>query len=146
MKEAFKIINLEKIETKEGHMFPLYRDWDIDTHDGLVPEMVYVTTIKPGMKKDVIYHKKRKTFLTSIQGELLIEIFHENKIEKHYLSKEDLNEKHNIAMINPCIPFRLINEGDSLAIVVNCPTHSWKPNSGEMIKFDNWEEYKNWKD
>tara|TARA_B100000035_G_C20864811_1_gene493464 strand:+ start:374 stop:814 length:441 start_codon:yes stop_codon:yes gene_type:complete len=146
LEQDFKIIDLAKIKTNEGHMFPIYRDWDKDVHEDLVPEMVYVTTIEPGLKKDIIYHKKRKTFITSVQGKLLIEILSGNKIEKFYLSNENTDSNHKIAMINPKIAFRLINQGDKLAIVVNCPTHSWKPNSKEMIKFNNWEEFKKWKD
>jgi len=143
--EYYSLIELQKIETKEGHMFPIYKDWEYKNHN-FSPEMVYVTTIKPALSKGIIYHKKRTSFLTCIQGKLTIELMCNDIIEKITLNDENKNVNPKIIMINPNVPFKLSNEGDNLAIVVNCPTYAWRPNSDEMIKFDNWEEYKNWKD
>ena len=47
IKKGFKVINLERFETKEGHMIPIYKDWESDLHGGHVPKMVYVTTLNP---------------------------------------------------------------------------------------------------
>ncbi len=143
-KSSFKIIELQKIKTKEGYMFPIYKDWD-DIHEGFIPEMVYATTISAGMSKDIIYHKKRTSFLTSIQGEMLIEMMVEGKVYKEILSKEDGNSKSKIVMIDPCVPFRLTNAGTQVGIIINCPTYAWRPNSDEMIKFESWEKYEQWK-
>jgi hypothetical protein len=140
----YSLIDLEKIETKEGHMFPIYKDWEYKDNK-FKPEMVYVTTIKPTMSKDIIYHKKRISFLTCIQGKLTIELMCNDTIEKIILNDENKNSNSKIIMINPNVPFKLSNEGTSLAIIVNCPTYAWRPNSDEMIKFDNWKEYKKWK-
>ena len=141
----YTLIELQKIETKEGHMFPIYKDWEYEDHN-FNPGMVYVTTIKPVMSKDIIYHKKRTSFLTCIQGQLTIELMCNSLIEKINLNNENEGTNPKIIMINPRVPFKLFNEGSNLAIIVNCPTHAWRPNSNEMIKFDNWKEYRKWKD
>lgn len=143
IKKGFKVINLERFETQEGHMIPIYKDWESDLHDGHVPEMVYVTTLKPGTSKEIIYHKERTSFLTCIQGKVSIELFSENKVSKVFLNNSQGNNG-KIIMISPKIPFKINNEDENLGIVVNCPTHAWKPNSKEMIKFKDWEDFKKW--
>ena len=144
MKSKFKIVDLEKIKTKEGYMFPIYKDWE-SFHEGFVPQMVYATTIKAGMSKDIIYHKKRTTFLTCIQGDLNIQLMIDNCLQEYEVSNSCDSLKNKIMILGPCIPFKLINQGKTEAIIINCPTHAWKPNSQEMLKFNNWEDYKKWK-
>ena len=37
-------------------------------------------------------------------------------------------------------------QGSDLAIIINCPTHAWRTNSKEMVKFKNWETFNKWVD
>ena len=71
-------VPLEKHETSEGAMMPIYRDWDI-FHGGYVPKMVYATTMKPRTDKGPILHLERYEFVTAIAGVVNVELLINDK-------------------------------------------------------------------
>ena len=139
---SYKIIKLEKIQTKEGYMFPIYRNWD-SSHNNHIPKMVYATTINNKVEKDIILHKHRTTFLTCIKGEVSMELLVDNEIIEIILNGPDF-ESPNILLLEPDIPFKIKNNSNDEAVLINCPSPSWHPEKQDTFKFKSWEEYKNW--
>lgn len=137
---------IQKIKTPDGHMIPIYRNWDNQTNEGHEPKMVYATTIAPRIEKDIILHERRVAYMTCIQGDVEIET-HTDDTTKMFLlsSKEDANNMIDLAIIPANVPIKLSNRGEELAIIINCPSPSWHPDDPDTIKFKNWSEFKKWK-
>lgn len=138
------IKKIQKIKTTEGSMIPIYRDWDIETNGGHIPKMVYATTLNVGTIKDIIFHEKRTSYLTCIQGKVLLELFLNNELQSFVLdaNKQDFVD---LVIIPSAIPLKLSNIAEETAIIINCPTPAWNPQDQDTIKFKSWEEFKIWK-
>lgn len=132
---------LKFIQTSEGTLFPIYRNWDA-WHHGHEPKMVYATTILPGVRKDIILHERRTAMITAIQGnvKLRCRLPNSHLIYEVWLRNED-TEESNVVKIEPGIPIELINDSKNTAIVINAPNPSWHPDDPDTIKFKTWEEY-----
>lgn len=139
-----KTKKIQKIKTPDGHMIPIFREWDEEVNEGHRPKMVYATTIEPGVTKDVIFHEKRTSYLTCIHGKVILECLEENQISSVVL---DSNETDfiNLVIIPKSAPIRMINQEDKMAILINCPDPSWHPQDPDTIKFKSWKEFEEWK-
>lgn len=137
---------IQKIKTPDGHMIPIYRNWDSEINEGHEPKMIYATTIGPGIEKDIILHERRVAYMTCIQGDVELEAYVEDTIKTFLLSsKEDSNNTIDLVIIPANVPIKLSNRGQQLAVVINCPSPSWHPDNPDTIKFKNWSEFKTWK-
>ena len=77
--EYFKIIDLEKHETKDnqdqhvnGSLTVVWRDWDNIIKDEF--KMIYVASVNPGEIKGPHLHTKRNSYFVCIHGEVVFVI------------------------------------------------------------------------
>jgi len=132
-----KIKKIKKIETKDGYMLPVYKDWEKDVNENHVPKMVYASYLLPGTKKDIILHKKRKTYIACIFGSVKVE-----SLEKEYiLDFENCKDEINLLMAEPGVPLKFENNSENMSIILNCPSPSWHPDDEDTYKYKNWKEY-----
>lgn len=137
---------IQKIKTLDGHMIPIYRNWDHETNEGHEPKMVYATTLQPKVEKDIILHERRAAYMTCIQGVVELEAFVDGSTKLFLLNaKEDTNGHIDLLIVPANVPIKLSNKTNELAIVINCPSPSWHPDDPDTIKFKNWSEFKAWK-
>lgn len=129
---------LQQHKTNDGIMMPIYRDWD-SWHDNYVPKMLYATTIKPGVRKDVILHKCRQAFITAIVGSVMLEFKH-GKADVQKLSLKN-DDRAIIVKIPANVPIVLENTSDIEAIIINAPSPAWHPDNQDTIKFSSWDDY-----
>ena len=146
--EYFKIIDLEKHETKDnqdqhvnGSLTVVWRDWDnlIKNH----PKMVYVNSVNPGEIKGPHIHKNRTTSFSCIHGNVVLVIqdddgkFHEIKAD---------SDKPVLITVPNGIAVAIVNPTAKIAKVLVLADIAWKPNDNEMIdvSFDNydWDKWK----
>lgn len=132
----------KKIITKDGYMIPIFRDWDVELHEGHQPKMVYATTLNPRVKKDIILHKKRTSYLCCIDGIVELELLINGQIHRRVLdSASDEQDNIELVIIQPNVPFRLTNYSeDQVAILINCPSPAWHPDDEDTIKFVDWSQ------
>ncbi len=135
---------IQKIKTTDGVMIPIYRDWDKDTNEGHRPRMVYATTVNPGISKDIIFHKKRTSYLTCIQGRILLECLVDNKVESVILDSEE-TDAVGLVIIQKSIPLKISSMSEEVSIIINCPDPSWHPQDQDTVKFKTWKEFEEWK-
>jgi hypothetical protein len=138
----YKLFTNKKINTNEGNLFMVFRDWD-EFHEGYQPKMVYATTINPRTSKGPILHKQRDYFLTAISGKIAIELLdkHDQLITVNLFN--DNKDEFNILMIESGNPIRILNLSDyEVATVINCASKAWHPNNQDTWKWNSWEEYK----
>lgn len=141
-KKEIVIQELEKIETNEGQLWPLYRDWD-EWHHGYHPKMAYVTTIGPGQKKGPILHKERKYYITALSGNLVLTCFLHETFQHYPLCDEKGRSK--IALIPEGVPIVLENFSKTdVATIINLPSKAWHPDNQDTYKFNSWAEYLEW--
>lgn len=144
LQKVKKIIlkDVEKIETGDGALFPIYRDWD-EWHDGYVPKMSYVTTINPEVTKGPILHKKRRHYITALTGIIRLSCLIDGELQSYMLLDEE--KQSRIALIPENTPITLENLSSSeVATVLNLPSRAWHPDDEDTYKFQNWEEVKKW--
>ena len=122
-------------------MVPVYRDWDTTINEGHVPKMVYTTYLHPGVEKDIILHKKRKTYITCIYGNVKVTTYEEGKMQTSILNFSKAENLLDLLIIEPNIPIKIDNLSDHMSILLNCPTPSWHPDDEDTYKFKSWEEY-----
>jgi len=137
---GFKIKKIQKIETVDGNMIPIYRDWDHEINLYHQPKMVYATTLKPGVTKDIILHERRSAYMTCIQGSVKIELLVNNCLEEVVLDYENSKNEINLLLISPGIPIKIHNMSDDLSIIINCPDPAWHADDPDTIKFKNWSD------
>lgn len=137
---SFKIKKIQKIETIDGNMIPIYRDWDIDVNHQHQPKMVYATTLLPGVIKDIILHERRSAYMTCIQGSVKIELLVNGLLEEVVLDYENSENEINLLLISPGIPIKIHNMSDNLSIIINCPSPSWHADDPDTMKFKNWSD------
>lgn len=132
---------LNFIETSEGTLYPIYRDWDT-WHEGHFPKMVYATSILPGVRKDIILHKRRTSLITAISGDVMLryKLSEQSDVNCVWLRNEHTQRVH-VVKIAAGIPIELTNSSTSIAVVINAPTPSWHPDDPDTVKFKTWEEY-----
>ena len=143
MSNVYKVISIKKINTNEGNLFMIFRDWD-QYHGGYQPKMVYATTLNPNSIKGPILHKQRSYFLTAISGKVAIELLDENKqlINIKLFDDHDKDE-FKILMIEPGNPIRILNlSTDETATVINCASKAWHPDDQDTWKWNSWDDYK----
>lgn len=132
-----KIKKVKKIETKDGFMVPVYKDWEKDVNENHVPKMVYASYLLPGTKKDIILHKKRKTYITCIFGSVKVESIGVDYI----LDFENAKNEINLLIAEPSVPLKFENNSENMSIILNCPSPSWHPDDEDTYKYKNWKEY-----
>jgi hypothetical protein len=141
---VIKVKKIQKIKTLDGYMVPVYRDWDTDINDGFIPKMIYITTLKPGVVKDIILHENRKAYMTCISGNVSVETLTNDSIENYNLKFENEKDFINLIIIENNVPVRIKNLSKSSSIILNCPSPAWHPENQDTIKFKSWEEYRKW--
>jgi hypothetical protein len=139
-----KLKKIQKIKTSDGQMIPIFRDWDVETNEGHLPKMVYATTLLPGIKKDIILHQKRSSYMTCIQGSVKIEYMQDQQINDVVLDAECDDDWIDLVLFSPNIPIQIENTSEETAIIINCPSPSWHPDDQDTIKFKNWSEFRQW--
>lgn len=122
-------------------MVPAYRDWDIDINEGHIPKMVYATYLNPGVKKDIILHKKRRTYITCIYGKVNVTTYENGEKKSKILNFLDAENFLDLLIIDPGIPLKIDNMSEGLSILLNCPTPSWHPADEDTYKFKSWKDY-----
>ena len=146
--EYFKIIDLEKHETKDnqdqhvnGSLTVVWRDWDnlIKNH----PKMVYVNSINPGEIKGPHIHKNRTTYFSCISGNVVL-VIQDNDGKFHEVKAD--SEKPVLITIPNGIAAAVVNATTKIAQVLVLADVAWKPNDNEMknITFDDYD-WKKWK-
>ena len=146
--ECFKIIDLEKHETKDnqdqhvnGSLTVVWRDWDnlIKNH----PKMVYVNSVNPGEIKGPHIHKNRTTSFSCIHGNVVL-VIRDNDGKFHEI-KTDLDKPVLITVPNG-IAAAIVNPTTKIAKVLVLADTAWRPNDDEMknISYDNYD-WNKWK-
>lgn len=131
--------SLQQIVTKEGVLFPIFKDWE-EWHGGYEPKMVYATTINPGVTKGPILHEKRRGLITAIQGTVVLRWKMEGQIHWVYL-RGPCGASAAIIEIPANVPFSLENKHPmDPAIIINLPDRAWRPDDEDTIKFDSWDD------
>lgn len=140
----WKVVRHEKIQTPEGELFMLYRDWDTENrlYD---PKMVYCTTMAPQSSKGPMLHEQRSYHISAIGGYVDVEFLEPDTGElitvglSHGPSAKDFS----VLLLEPGIPVRLVNRSlTETAIVINCPSKAWHPTNPDTTKWSSWEEYR----
>ena len=146
--EDFRLINLEKHETKDnqdqhvnGSLTVVWRDWDnlIKNH----PKMVYVNSVNPGEIKGPHIHKNRTTSFSCIHGNVVLVIqdddgkFHEIKAD---------SDKPVLITVPNGIAVAIVNPTTEIAKVLVLADIAWRPNDDEMnnVSYDNYD-WNKWK-
>ena len=132
---------IQKIETKDGFMVPVYRSWDKLTNEGHVPEMVYATYLTKGVVKDVILHKERTGYMTCLYGKVRVEFYNGKEVRDIVLDFEGAESEMDLIILEPGTPIKISNISDDISIVLNCPSPSWHPENQDTFKFNSWEGY-----
>ena len=146
--EYFKIIDLEKHETKDnqdqhvnGSLTVVWRDWDnlIKNH----PKMVYVNSINPGEIKGPHIHKNRTTYFSCISGNVVL-VIQDNDKKFHEIK---MNSDKPILITTPNgVATAIVNPSIKIAKLLVLADIAWRPNDNEMedVLFDNYD-WKKWK-
>jgi uncharacterized RmlC-like cupin family protein len=137
-------------ETGEGITIPLYRDTDLRGNVETV-RMAYVTTIKPGMKKGPILHRRRHSMVMALGGAPSIRYpdrAPEDGMEQLRLSIDDevevpliVADGYFVAEIPPGTPVQFINRGTATTTLFVVADYAWRPNDDEATKYSSWDEY-----
>ena len=146
--EYFKIIDLEKHETKDnrdqhvnGSLTVVWRDWDNIIKDEF--KMIYVTSVTPGEIKGPHLHTKRNSYFVCIHGEVVFVI---QKKSGEYEEIRTNADKPTMIVIPKNVSAAHINVNDGVSRVLALADLSWKPNDNEMqnISFNdyNWTKWK----
>ena len=146
--EYFKIIDLEKHETKDnqdqhvnGSLTVVWRDWDnlIKNH----PKMVYVNSINPGEIKGPHIHKNRTTYFSCISGNVVL-VIQDNDGKFHEVKAD--SEKPVLITVPNGIAAAIVNPTTKIAKVLVLADIAWRPNDNEMkdVSFDDYD-WKKWK-
>lgn len=146
--EYFKIIDLEKHETKDnqdqhvnGSLTVVWRDWDnlIKNH----PKMVYVNSINPGEIKGPHIHKNRTTYFSCISGNVVL-VIQDNDGKFHEVKAD--SEKPVLITVPNGIAAAVVNATTRIAQVLVLADVAWRPNDNEMedVSFDDYD-WKKWK-
>ena len=146
--EYFKIIDLEKHETKDnqdqhvnGSLTVVWRDWDnlIKNH----PKMVYVNSINPGEIKGPHIHKNRTTYFSCISGNVVL-VIQDNDGKFHEVKTD--SEKPVLITVPNGIAAAIVNPTTKIAKVLVLADIAWRPNDNEMkdVSFDDYD-WKKWK-
>ena len=146
--EYFKIIDLEKHETKDnqdqhvnGSLTVVWRDWDnlIKNH----PKMVYVNSINPGEIKGPHIHKNRTTYFSCISGNVVL-VIQDNDGKFHEVKAD--SEKPVLITVPNGIAAAIVNPTTKIAKVLVLADIAWRPNDNEMknIDFENYD-WNKWK-
>ena len=146
--EYFKIIDLEKHETKDnqdqhvnGSLTVVWRDWDNIIKDEL--RMIYVSSVNPGEIKGPHIHTKRNSYFVCIHGEVIFVI---QKKSGEYQEVHVKAETPVLVFIPKNVPTAHINISDSISRVLALANISWKPNDDEMqnVSFNDYD-WNKWK-
>ena len=146
--EYFKIIDLEKHETKDihdqhvnGSLTVVWRDWDKIIKNEL--KMIYVTSVNPGEIKGPHLHTKRNSYFLCIHGEVIFVI--QKKSGEYEEIRTDTN-RPVLIFIPKNVPVAHININDDVSRVLTLADLSWKPYDNEMqnISFNDydWDKWK----
>ena len=146
--EYFKIIDLEKHETKDnqdqhvnGSLTVVWRDWDnlIKNH----PKMVYVNSINPGEIKGPHIHKNRTTYFSCISGNVVL-VIQDNDGKFHEVKAD--SEKPVLITVPNGIAAAVVNATAKIAQVLVLADVAWRPNDNEMedVSFNDydWDKWK----
>ena len=139
------IKKIQKISTQDGHIVPIYRDWDFDVNSGYTPRMVYMTSLNPGVVKDIILHQKRSGYMTCIAGSISIEAMIDDKFQEFILDYDGSIDQIDLLMMEPDVPIKIRNLSSQTSIVLNCPDPSWHPDDQDTLKFKSWSDFTKWK-
>ena len=146
--EYFKIIDLEKHETKDnqdqhvnGSLTVVWRDWDnlIKNH----PKMVYVNSINPGEIKGPHIHKNRTTYFSCISGNVVL-VIQDNDGKFHEVKAD--SEKPVLVTVSNGTAAAILNPTTEIAKVLVLADIAWRPGDDEMknISFDDYD-WNKWK-
>ena len=146
--EYFKIIDLEKHETKDihdqhvnGSLTVVWRDWDNIIKEEL--KMIYVTSTNPGEVKGPHLHTKRNSYFVCIHGEVIFVI---QKKSGEFEEVRTNADKPVLIFIPKNVPVAQINVNDGVSRILTLADMSWRPNDNEMknISFDDydWDKWK----
>jgi len=134
---------LEVHETKDvndghvnGRMVPIWKDWENIIKK--VPQMVYVTEVKPGEMKGPHLHKIRTSYFVCIKGKVVFIIrdptgkYHE--IETSY-------ENPNLIEIPKNYPACHINLSTETSMVLALVNPAWRPDNRDEhnLSFDDYD-------
>jgi len=137
-----ELFELEKHQTKDindnhpnGSLTVIWRDWDKLIQN---PNMIYVTSVKPGERKGPHIHKKRTSYFVCIKGKVVFVIKDEND---NYLEIESSEEKPILVKVPKNIASAHVNLDKNSSLVLALADISWKPNDNEMenVGFDGYD-------
>ena len=137
MSKIPKLTELQVIQTPDGYLTPVYKDWE-DWHEGYEVKMVYHTSIGPGISKGPILHERRRGLMSCISGDVSVVCLIDGNLKTYKLSSE---EKKFILMIPENVPNMIVNNSQTeKALIMNLPDKAWHPNDEDTIKFSSWDD------
>ena len=145
--DEFFVHKLERHQTKDvsdshvnGELTVVWRDWDDIVKDHR--KMIYLNTVKPGEIKGPHIHKKRTTYFTCVEGEIVLVIKDRN--DEYHEIKCNPNEPLLIC-VRSGVPAAIINTTNSISKVLVLADIAWRPNDNEMKNGDFTDyDFKKW--
>ena len=137
MSKTPKLFELQTIQTPDGQLTPVYKDWE-EWHNGYAVKMVYHTSIGPGISKGPILHERRRGLMSCITGDVSVVCLVNGNLKTYKLSS---GGKKYILMIPENTPNMIVNNSQTEeALIMNSPDKAWHPDDEDTIKFSSWDD------
>lgn len=136
-----RIITRDSEGRENGWLIPL---WNALERPDLRPEQVYLTVIKPGMRKGPHLHKKRRGHFVLVCGKAVLvsrghgcKLFGIDPYTVHDLQK-------SYAVIKPGTPCAIYNTGSEDAYIINMPSPAWSKEDPDDWPVEGWKDPEWW--
>jgi len=134
-------MELKRIETKgpdgepNGWIIPVFRDYDEFFKDYNI-RFVYASAVAPRSSKGPHMHYKRQGMLVPLMGKITVV----KRVDGEYVRCELDAANPSVCHIPTRTPFRVANESDSEAILLNLADHAWRPDDQDSPAVNDWRE------
>lgn len=134
-------MELRRIETKgkdgesNGWIIPIYRDYDEFFRDYRI-RFVYASAVAAQASKGPHVHHKRQCMLVPLSGRVTVV----KRVDGEYINCELDAGKPAVCHIPTHVPFKVVNDDDSEAIILNLADHAWHPDDQDSPTVDDWRD------
>jgi len=134
-------VELQRIETKgedgepNGWIIPVFRDYDEFFKDYRI-RFVYASAVAPGASKGPHMHHKRQGMLIPLVGKITVI----KRVDGEYVRCELDAANPSVCHIPTHTPFRVVNESDLEAILLNLADQAWRSDDQDAPAVDDWRE------
>lgn len=146
--DTIESIKLEVHPTKDisdghvnGSLTVVWRDWDKKI--GMIPKMIYISSVNPGEIKGPHLHTKRDSYFVCIRGKVVF-VIKDNSGKYYEIESSEGNPV--LIHIPKNHPSAHINTTNEIASVLALADPAWRPDDDEMknVIFENydWEKLK----